>query len=90
MLQSWKRVVFLEYKSVINLAEDEVLKNELVFETVPSEYNKKNLCAAQQLLSTKLDLEEIFWKQKDNIKWLKKGDRNIAFFHRTVKKRDNN
>lgn len=39
------------------------------------------------MLSEELEAGEHFWKQKANLKWLKEGDYNAEFIHRTVKAR---
>ncbi|KAI5384637.1 hypothetical protein KIW84_071589 [Lathyrus oleraceus] len=43
---------------------------------------------AQCNLDDALNNEEIFWKEKGNVKWHADGDRNTKFFQRIVKKRN--
>ena len=45
----------------------------------------------QMQLDERYALEEILWRQKSRIQWLKEGEKNTAFFHRTmVQRRYNN
>ena len=44
---------------------------------------------AKEELDHALHHQYLFWKEKAKMLWFKDGDRNIAFFHALVKRRNN-
>lgn len=48
----------------------------------------EEIAEALKELSDALKVEEMFWKQKCHIFWLREGDRNTKFFHPLTKKRE--
>ncbi|KAI0522535.1 hypothetical protein KFK09_004915 [Dendrobium nobile] len=66
---------------VLGEAEAKVLELDNTYLVNPSMENLNNLNSAKVSLVQLQDHEEIFWKQKANVKFTIEGDRNTKFFY---------
>ncbi|XP_062028506.1 uncharacterized protein LOC133744408 [Rosa rugosa] len=83
-LDKWQKAAFCErQQSMLGIrARLEELLDARVGNDIQEE--KKGLMKRRQNL---LSQEEVFWKQRSKITWLREGDRNTGFFHRKVSNR---
>lgn len=79
-----RRETFGEVDQKVKQAKDKVLKREVAYVNDPSKKNKILLCKSKQELDDRLQIEELYWRQKANIKWVNEGDMNTKFFHQNV------
>lgn len=84
-LRCWSKEVFDNIFDAVKVAEEAVRLQELVVETDPSEGSLVDLQVKQESLRLALNREAAFWRQKNRIRWLKKGDANSRFFHSAMK-----
>ncbi|KAH7864775.1 hypothetical protein Vadar_033674 [Vaccinium darrowii] len=82
-IQNWKKRKRLNSGQKIAELKQQVL-------SIQNEQDMHSRGRLQELkgqLSKEWDNEEMFWKQKSRINWLRQGDKNTSFFHASVLQR---
>ena len=77
-LHEWDRKVLKGPPIRLNEAQKELEKLMQVPFTNEVRSRQKELSV---LIENLLDQEEIFWAQRGNVRWLRRGDRNSQYFH---------
>ncbi|KAL6536656.1 hypothetical protein OROMI_026237 [Orobanche minor] len=86
-LKEWNTHHFGNIFNKIDQAQYAVEVAEKDFDLDPSTSNRSYLNKMNANLTLTLSMEEDFWKQKANMKWMLEGERNSKFFHNLVKKK---
>ncbi|CAN0825290.1 LINE-1 retrotransposable element ORF2 protein [Linum grandiflorum] len=87
-LKRWNKDIFGRVESQISeiaaqISSLDVKEEEGSF----SENDRINRCNLKCKLDSILRKEEVMWRQKSGIRWLKNGDKNTSFFHRCANAR---
>lgn len=88
-LKAWNQNVFFNIFSRVQKVEDDVILKEALFDMDPSPINREAWHLAQANFNKELKIDEIFWKQKARVKWVKDRDLNSKIFHYVIKKGKN-
>ncbi|MQL69244.1 hypothetical protein Taro_001552 [Colocasia esculenta] len=72
--RNWNKYVFKDITDNVLIAEDEFNMAQTRFDDDASQVNGDLLSAARQVLVRTHHQQEIFWRQKSRLQWLKEGD----------------
>ncbi|KAA3483859.1 reverse transcriptase [Gossypium australe] len=77
----WSRTRSREKKRQRVMMEERL---SYLYEKNPTDKNLEEIMEVQLDLNLEADKEEIFWKQRARVNWLKHGDKNTSFFHHST------
>ncbi|KAL6570168.1 hypothetical protein OROMI_014682 [Orobanche minor] len=84
-LKEWNKLEFGNIHTNSDKAHYDVEVAENDFHVNPTTANSINLKKLNAILTLTLSMEEDFWRQKSNLKWMLEGERNSKFYHNIVK-----
>ncbi|MQL67784.1 hypothetical protein Taro_000059 [Colocasia esculenta] len=81
LTREWNKSVFKNFIDNVMLGEEAHTIAQTIFDGDSSPENHVQLSVARDDLARVHVQEEMFWRQKSRLKWLKEGDGNTKFFH---------
>ncbi|VFQ93090.1 unnamed protein product [Cuscuta campestris] len=84
-IREWNHVHFGNIFTKVQEAEQAVLQAQESYETEDNIANREAFNLANANLLRACKIEETYWAQKANVKWIASGDASTKFFHSYVK-----